>query len=185
MRKIPLSLAAAGLSLLTALPALAQPEVILRSERRTDTVESVDLQQRQLLLRRPSGRLVTVQVPPRNARELSRLNPGDQVQINHIDLIAAQIVTPGSPEPESTVMGGDFGPRITGGFALSRERQRVRIESTDLATNRVTFVGPDNMSRTVTVRQPLLVAMLRDVKPGDLVDVTITEVLALIVPPGR
>jgi hypothetical protein len=177
MRRLTL---AVGLSLLLSLPAFAQPEVILRSERRTDTIESIDLQSRQLLLRRPSGRLVTVTVPPRHARDLARLNPGEQVQINQIDLIAAQKVAPGTPEPESTMIGGDFGPVATGGFAVSRERNRVRIESTDPANNRVTFVSQDNISRTVTVRQPALQALLRDLQPGDLVDVTITEVLSLL-----
>jgi hypothetical protein len=188
MRLVPNSMVAAGFMLLAlpvAIPnASAQPGLIIGSNEAVATVETVDQQQRTVLLRDSGGSLVTLQVGP-EVRNLRQVQPGDQVTIRHVETIAAQIAQPGEPLPESTtsVIRAASGERPRG-ILVNRSRMRVTIDGIDTARNSVAFVGPDGVSRTATVRLPAMRDLLRQLKVGDQVDVAFTDVIAISVNPS-
>jgi hypothetical protein len=164
--------------------AVAQPSFLLGTEEVRATVETVDQQTRTVLLRGPTGALLTVHTGP-EVRNLPQVKPGDQVVVRYVEAVAAEIVRPGDPPPVSTSSetGAASGERPAG-LVVDRTRKRVRIEGINLANNTVAFIGADRVPRTVAVRQPGLQDFLRTLKVGDEVDVTFTEALAVSVGPA-
>jgi hypothetical protein len=188
MRLTFASMAASGLILLAVpsvpLKVAAQPAVVIGTEEVQATVETVDQQSRMVLLRGPTGALLTIHAGP-EVRNLAQVKSGDQVVVRYAEAIAAQIVRPGEAPPVSTssVAAADTGQRPSG-MVVDRTRERVRIEGVNTASNTVAFIGPDRVPRTVAVRQPALQEFLRTLKVGDEVDVTFTEALAVSVEPA-
>ena len=59
------------------------------------------------------------------------------------------------------------------------------ITAVDPATNTVSFIGPNRIERTVTVRNPEVQAFIRRLRPGQEVDIVYEEALAISVTPMR
>jgi len=153
----------------------------------TAVVESIDLAKRAVLLRGPKGGLQTVFVGEQ-ARNLDQVKAGDRVTISYREAIAAEIVAPGSPGgAPAAVIGGVRAPQgaMPGGAVGGQVQTRVMIRSVDLDTNTVTFVRPDGLVRVVAVRRPLGQQFIRGLKPGDEVDLTYSEALAISVQPAN
>lgn len=155
----------------------------------TATVESVDQQSREVLLRGPGGNLVTVKAGP-SVQNLERVKPGDRVVVRYIEALAASLARP-DQSGSSMVQGQGGVARTTspGGGARptgvigDQIRATVRIEAVDRAKNTVTFVGPSGAARTVAVREPDAQRFLQTLNAGDLVDLVYTESLAIAVEP--
>lgn len=177
------------IGLLLATPAApvrvaAQPAAIVDAGEARATVETVDQQRRMILLRGATGALLTVHAGP-EVRNLPQVKPGDRVVVRYTEAVAARIVRPGDPAPESatTVAGAAPGERPAG-LLVDRIRNRVRIEGVDPASGTVAFVGSDRVPRVVAVRQPAMREFLRTLKAGDEVEVTFTEAVAVSVEPA-
>src|SRR5215210_2823110 len=184
MRVTPFSSMTFGLVLLAAAAATvrvaaAQPSVVLGAEEARATVETVDQQARTVLLRGPTGALLTVHAGP-EVRNLPQVKPGDQVVVRYAEAVAARIVRPGDPAPESTTSVARAAPgERPAGVVVENVRERVRIEGVNPANGTVAFIGPDRVPRTVAVRQPAMQDFLRTLKAGDEVELTFTEAVAL------
>ena len=162
----------------------AQPSVVLGAEEVRATVETVDQQARTVLLRGPTGGLLTVHAGP-EVRNLPQVKPGDQVVVRYAEAVAARIVRPGDPAPESTTTMARAAPgERPAGMVVEHIRRRVTIEGVDPANGTVSFIGPDRVPRTVAVRQPAMQDFLRTLKAGDEVEVTFTEAVAISVEPA-
>jgi hypothetical protein len=190
MRATPYSSMTFGLFLLataaaaTVRGAAAQPAVVVGAEEVRATVETVDQQTRQVLLRGPTGALLTVRAGP-EVRNLPQVKSGDQVVLRYAEAVAARIVRPGDPAAESTTTMTRAAPgERPAGLVVDDIRQRVTIEGVNPANNTVSFIGPDRVPRTVAVRQPAMQDFLRTLKVGDEVEVTFTEAVALSVEPS-
>jgi hypothetical protein len=152
-------------------------------------VETVDPTSRELLLRggggAQSGALLSTLVSPRVQR-LNQIRPGDRVSVRYYQALAAQAVTPFSrssqPFDGVTVDRRETANR-PGGEITRVRRGRVTITSVDPATNSVSFIGPNNVPRTVVARNPDVQSFIRRLRAGDQVDLVYEEALAISVEP--
>jgi hypothetical protein len=159
----------------------------------TDTVnavvETVDPASRELLLRggggAQSGRLLSMAVSPRVQR-LGQLRPGDRVTVRYYQALAAQAVTPfsGTSQPFE---GVNVDRRETagrpGGDVTRVRRGRITVTAVDAAANSISFLGPNNVPRTVVAENPEVQAFIRRLRVGDQVDLVYEEALAVSIEP--
>lgn len=155
-------------------------------------VETVDPTSRELLVRgdagAQSGRLVSMIVSPRVQR-LNQIRPGDHVTVTFYQAIAANLVNvfSGAAPPAAdtiSVYRGETATRPNGEVTRVR-RGRVTITAVDPATNTISFIGPTRMERTVAVRNPQVQGFIRQLRPGQQVDIVYEEALAISVEPMR
>ena len=140
-----------------------------------------------MVLRDEGGRPVTVVAGPK-ARNLEQLRPGDRVSIEHRAALAAEMARPGDPRPPvETLAGGERAPagERPGGALGQVVRVRVRIDAVDAEAGPVTFTGPAGGTRTVTAQDPKVREFVRNLRPGEQVDLAYSEALAVRVEPAR
>lgn len=152
-------------------------------------VETVDPVSRELLLRgdggSQSGILMSMIVGPQVQR-LGEIRAGDHVVATYYQALAAQVVnvfSSSSPPFEGvTVDRRDTADR-PGGLVTRVRRGRVVITAVYPSINTVSFVGPNNMVRTVTAKNPEVQSFIRNLRVGDQVDIVYEEALAIAVQP--
>jgi hypothetical protein len=152
-------------------------------------VETVDPVSRELLLRggggAQSGRLLSMMVSPRVQR-LDQIRPGDRVRVTYYQALAAQVVNVLSPtsQPFENVSVNRTETANRPGGEVTRVRSgRDTITEVDPTTSTVSFVGPDNVVRTVTARNPQVQSFIRGLRVGQQVDIVYEEALAISVEP--
>ena len=57
----------------------------------------------------------------------------------------------------------------------------MTVTAVDSATNTISFVGPNNVERTVTARNPQVQSFIRSLHVGQQVDIVYEEALAISV----
>jgi hypothetical protein len=148
-------------------------------------VESVDQATRTILLRTPDA-LTTIKVD-RTVKNLSQVKAGDRVHIGLSEALMARVVVNGdlSAAPQITSSETTAAPGQKPG-AIERESATVNVKITrvDVATNTVMFVDPSGEEHTARVRDPSMKALLRQLKPGDIVGLVYTVALARVVTPA-
>ena len=175
---------AATLLAITALPpTIGAAATVSDEEQISAVVDSVDLVTRQVLLRGPQGGLVTVTAGP-EVRNLAQLKPGDKVVVTYREALAAELAKPGSsaPPPQVVEKMNRAAPGSKPGASTEQMiKARVKITGLDQKHNRVSFVGPAKIERTVDVADPKMQDFVRTLKVGDEVDLTYTEAIAVSV----
>jgi len=149
-------------------------------------VESVNQRTREVVLRGQDSDRVAITAGP-EVRNLAQLRRGDRVVVTYGESLAVEMAPPGAGGPPLGVTEGAVRarPGQRPGGAVGREvRARVRIEAVDRGTGRVAFVGPRGVRRVVTPREPEMVDFARRLRPGDEVDVTYAEAVAVRVEPA-
>jgi lipopolysaccharide export system protein LptC len=68
-----------------------------------------------------------------------------------------------------------------GGVTAQQATLTAKIQSVDLKKNTVLIRGPQGKTHTLKVDDPDLQAKLRQIKPGDTVDITYTQAVAVAV----
>jgi hypothetical protein len=119
------------------------------------------------------------------------LRVGDKVTARYYAAVGVQLKSRGgestaSPaEPEVTVDVGrsKLGER-PGGVVSTQSVQTVRIDSIDKKNNTVRFHGSDGLVRSFEVQTSEGREFLQKLKPGDEVEVTYSEALAIGVEPA-
>jgi len=176
-----------------ALPLLASCRSVDAEQTTTvnAVVETVDPASRELLLRgsggAQSGALLSMIVGQRVQR-LNQIRPGDRVTVKYYQALAAQAVTPFSrtSEPfEGVAVDRRQTAERPGGEVTRVRRGRVTITAVDPANNSVSFIGPNNVPRTVVAQNPQVQSFIRRLRPGDQVDLVYEEALAISVEPMR
>lgn len=153
-------------------------------------VETVDPTSRELLLRgdggSQSGVLMSMVVGPQVQR-LGEIRPGDHVVATYYQALAAQVVnvfSSSSPPFDGVTVDRRDTAERPGGLVTRVRRGRVVITAVYPSINTISFVGPNNMVRTVTARNPEVQTFIRNLKVGDQVDIVYEEALAISVEPA-
>ena len=142
-------------------------------------VTAIDLPNRVVTLQSEDGRSEQLEVDPA-VQNLDQLKVGDIVVATYLVALAARIATPGETAPAvqqvvSLPEKGESGPIV----AAQQVTARLVVNAVDVTANTVTLTGPRGVTKTVAVRNPEVQARLKSLKPGDEVDVTYTEAVAL------
>jgi len=179
---------AAAVALLAAACAQAPaPLELSDTVQSTATVESVDTANRRVRLLRADGRSMVVQAGP-SVRNLEQIKVGDRVTVRYTEAMAAEVVRPGtgvtSTAPNVTTDRAPAGAR-PGGSAEVSVKGVVRVVSVDTVNNTVDITGQDGVARKVRVVDSKAREFIRGLKPGDEVQLTFTEALAVAVEPAR
>jgi hypothetical protein len=166
--------------------AAAQPAVVSASAERIAVVESVNAQERSVLLRGQDGTLATVVLGPQ-VRNFAQIRPGDRVVTTVTDAIAVSLARPDGRGPVGAAEAISRAPEGArpGMRYTDAQRMRVRIEGIDLGRNSVAYVDPAGTRREVLVQTPEMRRFMRTLRPGDEVDVVFVESISVrVVPPG-
>jgi hypothetical protein len=144
------------------------------------TVESVDQASKTVFLRDDEGRRFAIEA---DANAAARLHPNDKVKAVYQESLAFALEDPTKPHDEAETKveqsaekkgsdGVQFGRRIT---------TKVQIVAVAPEGKSVEFRLPEGQARTVTIEDEKHQAAVQNLHPGDSVQVTFTEKLALAV----
>jgi hypothetical protein len=152
----------------------------------TATVEAIDLESRIVGLVGAEGNALIVQVGD-EVRNLDQVKVGDKVRVEYFEGLVAELLPPGSDKREvgltEAMVRAAPGERPAGGVGEAVSA-RVVIEFVDPVRNVVHFTGPKGKKRIIRVEKPEFRAMLRTLKPGDVVSLTYFEAVAVKVEPA-
>jgi hypothetical protein len=147
------------------------------------TVTAVDPATRTVTLRETNGDELDVQVTDA-VKNFDQIKPGDVVVVTYTEAVAWQVKPAGQGAPgastttsASTAKPGEKPAGTVGNTVMVT----ATITAIDLAKGTATITGPSGHSQTVKARDP---NNLKQVKVGDLVDITYTEAVALAVEPA-
>lgn len=153
--------------------------------RATATVTDIDREKRLLSLRTEDGREFTVEADE-EVRNFSQIQIGDRVDVSYYQSLAADLTdAPPSDSVDAVLVGSrsQEGQR-PGGSVGSVYTAVVTINAVDPATQTVTFTGPGGTPRETTVQSPDARDFVSQLKPGDRVQITYGEALAIAVAPA-
>jgi hypothetical protein len=147
----------------------------------TTKVLAVDAANHQVVLEGPEGKQVHVQLTDK-AKDLGNLKVGDKVNVEVIHSVAAFLDTdvdkglPGSTERAGDIRATKDNPN-PGGEAFRQVQVQLKITHIDVKKNQVTFENPAGQSKVINVEKPEVQAKLKDLKVGQSVVVTYTDIL--------
>ncbi len=139
------------------------------------TVVAVDQATRLVTLKGPEGKTFEV-VAGSAVHHLDQVQPGDVVAVTYTESLAFQVVPKGekpqgsSESVERTKGGGEVGRVVTRSF---------KIDSYDPNTHVLWGTGAQGNTRSITVQDPKAQAALAKLSPGNEVQVTYSESLAI------
>ncbi len=180
----PQLLAGATLLALAAVPAAAQEPPAHQASRTmstTATVEKVDARNHELMLRAPDGHLFTIYVPE-NVRRLDQVKAGDRLDIGYHEALAVSLHKPGTP-PVAERHETQRLPGRPAGIEAREVSATVEVVSVDPQRNELTIRRPSGELATIQVQDPQAQAKLVNLSPGDRLDVTYTQAIAVAVTP--
>ena len=146
----------------------------------TATVESVDLEKREVTLKGPLGNKVTLKAD-KSVKRLDEIKPGDLVQASYYQCLAAELREPTAEEkanPLTVEEGLSKAPETEAPAAgvARRVKAVATIESIDRSAQTITVKGPRGKTVTAKVEKP---SNLEKMQVGQTIVITYTEALAL------
>ena len=153
----------------------------IEADQVTTKVVSVDPANHQVVLEGAEGRQVHVQLTDK-AKNLANLKVGDLVKVQVQRSVAAYLHTdvdkglPGTTERTGELRKAP-GTDNPGGEAFRQVQVQLKITKIDLKKNQVTLENPSGQSKTLDVKKPEIQAKLKDLKVGQSVIVTYTDIL--------
>jgi Cu/Ag efflux protein CusF len=146
----------------------------------TATVKALNLKTRHVTLQRADGSLVKF-VAGDEVRNLAQVKVGDEVNVTYYESLAYEVRKPDAAAPGASVTEGLERAKLgekPGGAAGRVTTVTATIAAIDKGAGTVTLRGPDGELTTIKARNP---DNLNRVTVGDLVDITLTEALAISV----
>ena len=169
------------------LPAFATAATVEETVKETVTVQSVDVPNRIVTVKESDGTTQTLEVSDK-VKNLPQLKAGDRITVSFTKALAAEIKKPGAaPTPTQATETQSTAPEGSTPGAKSHQmvKTEITVKSVDTAKNTLTFVGPQGRTRTITAVKPEMQELLKQMKPGDKVEVAYTEALAIDVQPAK
>src|SRR5262245_57179032 len=137
-------------------------------------VERVDKTTRILTIRTEPGATRDVYVGP-ELKIFDELQSGDTVTVRYVDSIVVA-VRPGAKPQFSTDTTAAAQKAGGGSDVVAQVKVTVTVERVDVANKRVVYKKADGQSETRVVENPKL---LEGLKPGDVVEITVTRERAI------
>jgi hypothetical protein len=155
--------------------------VVSREVNVTATVENIDQKNRKVTLKDADGDHVTVQVPE-DVQGFDKLKKGQPIDITYREGVALTLLPAGSQAPamqERVVGSEDFG----NGVMAHEITTSATVVNVDTKKNKVTIRNAEGKTSTVNVENPDIQQRLKNVKPGDVVQMTYAESVATALKP--
>jgi hypothetical protein len=172
--------------LLAACQTGPRPVTVTDVVEATAVVETIDVAKRRARLRTPEGRVIPVQAGP-EAVNFDKVKVGDTVRVRYTEAIAAEVVRPGTAVGTSATVGG-AGSTTTmpGGSRSLTVRTVVRVAAVDTVNHTVDVTDPQGAPgvQRIRVMDSKAREFIRGLKPGDEVQLTMTEAIAVSVEPA-
>jgi hypothetical protein len=143
----------------------------------TATIQKLDKADRKLTLQGPSGQSFDVKAGP--DVDFDRLHVGDRVNATYYEEVAVAINRIPHAAPSAAARTVQ-----RGGVTAKQATVTARIVAVDAADDTVTVRTADGRQRTVKVEDPALQAELPAIRPGDDVDLTYTQAVAIEIEPA-
>jgi hypothetical protein len=147
----------------------------------TGTISSIDKGARIVTVKTDSGEKRSIQVGP-DVAGFDKLKTGDKVDVEYTESTAVSMLPPGS-KPSASEKTGSMKTGHGAGAAGREISVSAKVISVDPAANTVTFKGPKGNIETVEVQDPAAQAKLPSLKPGQVLQFTYTEAMAVSVKP--
>ena len=169
-----------------ALGARARTALVTSDLHKADaTIEAIDAGTRTVVLKDPHG-LYSVEAGPA-VRNFDKLQVGDKVHLSYYQGLAARIKKGDTAVSEPVAAtytqpaqggkpGGEMGHSVT---------TTVTIQAVDPASHTVAFKNSDGSVDVVAVERPNMREFVRTLNPGDVVELTYTESIAVDITPER
>jgi hypothetical protein len=148
----------------------------------TSTVKAIDQESRMVTLTNPDGTEITFRAGDQ-VRNLAEVQVGDEVSVQYYESIAYQVkkADADAPAPATTVESATIVAPLggqPGGEQVQVTTVTATIVGIDKPAGTVSLQQPEGPVTTVPVRDP---ANLDLVQIGDLVEITLTEAVAISV----
>jgi hypothetical protein len=145
-------------------------------------VQAVNKTDRTVTLRNAQGQSNTIAVPA--DVNLDRLKKGDTVVIGVYQALSLRVLPPGSAALGATADAGSTAPGQPEGRVWGQQLVVVNeVTAIDLVAYTATVRGADGQLRTVAVKDPQMQDRMRNLRIGDLVELTYSEAVAAKVLP--
>ena len=173
---------------LAAAPALADEGAMpaagaMKTTHASVTVTAVDKSARMLTVKDESGDMHDIQVPA-DVKSFDKVKKGDKIDIDYTESIALSLLPPGT-KPTATEKEAMTRTGKGAGAAGKTVSISAEVLEVDAASNKVVLKGPKGNARVVHVQNPEVQAKLPQIKPGQVVQVTYTEAIALALQPKK
>jgi len=174
-RKVVALIAAAALVLPAVSISADQPVTKSQSVEARATVVAVDQTTRMVTLKGEDGKTFEVEAGEA-VKHLDQVKPGDVVVVTYTESLAFQVAPKGekpqgvSAAAKRTGSGGEVGRTATGYF---------KIDAYNPDTHVLWGTTGQGVTKSITVQDPKAQEKLKQLKPGDVVQVTYSESLAI------
>jgi hypothetical protein len=155
----------------------------------TATVTAVDMERHLVTIQGPQGNSAVIQVTDQ-VKNLPQVKIGDVVDIQYYRSAIAELVKVDENTTLDTTVSGAKATRPEGekpGGAIGLQvKRRAEVMFVDPFQKFITFLSPDRGLRKISLENsPELQHYLKELKKGDIVEVTYTEALAISLQPAK
>ena len=161
-------------------------EVMAERMSMTATVDKVDAKKRHVMLTDDQGNKFKVEVPKQAMKNLESLKPGDKITADYYSSVALKLQKgeKGAPGAEETAMMERKAAKLPGGLMAKKVSATVEVEKVDTSANTITVKSPMGESDTIKVTDPAMQSQLANIKPGDKIQASYAEAIAVKVTPS-
>jgi hypothetical protein len=177
-----------GTMFLAVSAASQEPAYVENTHEVTATITAVEPETRLLTLRSEDGRELVVEAGEQ-VRNFDQIEAGDRVDVTFFEALVAEVTdAPATEEMDEPVLiesrRAPLGEKPEGVVGMVYTAV-VTIDEVDPEKNTVTFTGPGGQPRELLVQRPEMQEFIKGLTPGDRVQVSYGEALAVSVRPSE